>query len=148
MSMKDALQKWMDRHTPDVGEWVKPCNEITDDPDIRLACLKVAEEYENGGMSDMELTASLVNLTGKSLDELKIVLKVDAEKEVTPVEGNTQSKGDLVMPNQQKPTWRCGSCRSFDWWWRPPSLLGGKGEWVCGRCHPNPNPSNTDEIPI
>jgi len=33
----------------------------------------------------------------------------------------------------------CPVCGSSDWWYRPPSKLGGPGGRLCGRCHPNPN---------
>jgi len=45
--------------------------------------------------------------------------------------GNTEG-----MTN--KPQHPCPICHSTDWWWRPDSQWG-PGEWLCGRCHPNPN---------
>ncbi|MBA7526539.1 hypothetical protein ES705_18701 [subsurface metagenome] len=33
---------------------------------------------------------------------------------------------------------RCPACGSTDWWWRQASGLGGPGEWLCNRCHPQP----------
>ncbi len=39
-----------------------------------------------------------------------------------------------------KPTKPCYVCGSNDWWQRP------DGGWLCGRCHPNPNP-DSDSIP-
>lgn len=41
-----------------------------------------------------------------------------------------------------KPDKPCPVCGSTDWWYREPSFLGGKGEWVCGHCHPRPNEGN------
>jgi len=38
-----------------------------------------------------------------------------------------------------KPTHPCHSCGTDNWWWRKPSVYGC-GAWVCGKCHPNPNP--------
>ena len=40
-----------------------------------------------------------------------------------------------------KPDYPCFACGSSNWWYRPASELGGPAEWVCGRCHGNPNPS-------
>ena len=37
----------------------------------------------------------------------------------------------------------CPVCGSSDWWYRPASELGGPGERLCGRCHPNPNKEPT-----
>lgn len=42
----------------------------------------------------------------------------------------------------------CGLCGSSLWWWRERRIIRvdsdhiidtGLGEWLCGRCHPNPN---------
>jgi len=35
-----------------------------------------------------------------------------------------------------RPTHPCHICGTTDWWWRQ---TYGPGEWLCGRCHPNPN---------
>src|SRR3990172_831676 len=33
----------------------------------------------------------------------------------------------------------CPCCGGKVWWWRSPNKQwGDPGEWVCGRCHPNP----------
>ena len=37
-----------------------------------------------------------------------------------------------------KPIEPCYNCGSIDWWWREVSEWG-QGEWLCGKCHPNPN---------
>lgn len=39
---------------------------------------------------------------------------------------------------KSRPEKSCLSCGSNNWWYREPSQWG-KGEWLCGRCHPNPN---------
>lgn len=44
------------------------------------------------------------------------------------------------MRREPKPTHPCSICGSTDWWWQPDSRWG-PGEWLCGRCHPNPNPA-------
>jgi hypothetical protein len=36
-----------------------------------------------------------------------------------------------------KPTEPCLTCKTDSWWWREDGW--GRGEWVCGICHPNPN---------
>jgi len=43
----------------------------------------------------------------------------------------------------QKPKDPCYICRSTDWWFRMPSHVGEKGEWLCPICHPNPNGTDT-----
>jgi hypothetical protein len=62
------------------------------------------------------------------------------------MEGKTQSrpaplvsqpapvKGTLPTPGHA-----CQACGERSWWWRAPNKMwGSPGEWVCGRCHPNP----------
>ena len=36
----------------------------------------------------------------------------------------------------EKPTKPCWNCGSSDWWLTP------DGRWLCGKCHPNPNPGS------
>ena len=51
------------------------------------------------------------------------------------------------MTTIKKPTKPCWVCGANDWWWRSDSQWG-PGQWLCGRCHPNPNPgsgSNPEE---
>ncbi|GAI70170.1 unnamed protein product, partial [marine sediment metagenome] len=38
------------------------------------------------------------------------------------------------MTKKQKPTKPCYVCGSNTWWLTP------DGRWLCGQCHPNPNP--------
>ena len=41
-----------------------------------------------------------------------------------------------------RPRKPCGTCGSMEWWWREPRMIFesySRGEWLCGRCHPNPN---------
>jgi len=33
----------------------------------------------------------------------------------------------------------CGVCGARDWWYRESGQEGRPGEWLCGRCHPDPN---------
>lgn len=40
-----------------------------------------------------------------------------------------------------KPTKPCYVCGTNDWWQRP------DGGWLCGRCHPNPNPGSSPTLP-
>jgi len=37
----------------------------------------------------------------------------------------------------ERPTKPCWACGSDDWWLTP------DGRWLCGRCHPSPNPEST-----
>ena len=37
-----------------------------------------------------------------------------------------------------KPLCPCSNCGSTDWWWRQ-NNWAPKGEYLCNRCHPNPN---------
>lgn len=46
-------------------------------------------------------------------------------------------------PKPVKPCWVCGS---NNWYWREASVLGGSGEWLCGRCHPKPRLVNSDLV--
>jgi len=39
-----------------------------------------------------------------------------------------------------KPTQPCHTCGSTSWWWRQ-NAWAPKGEWLCGRCHPDPDRS-------
>jgi hypothetical protein len=41
-----------------------------------------------------------------------------------------------VPPKPEQPCYACGL---KEWWWRESSHLGGPGDWVCQKCHPNPN---------
>jgi len=46
----------------------------------------------------------------------------------------------VAIDSKPKPNYPCSICGSTDWWWRLASGLGGPGGWLCGKCHPNPNP--------
>ena len=46
-----------------------------------------------------------------------------------------------------KPVHPCHNCGTNTWWWRPPSEYGC-GEWLCGKCHPNPNPGIDINMPF
>ncbi len=48
---------------------------------------------------------------------------------------------EIILDKPIKPC----DCGSDDWWWREPSNLGGRGAWVCGKCHPKPNKEGKDE---
>jgi hypothetical protein len=41
----------------------------------------------------------------------------------------------------QKPTKPCYTCGSDTWWLTP------DGRWLCGKCHPNPNPDSIPKLP-
>ncbi len=41
-------------------------------------------------------------------------------------------------PDKKRPTEPCHNCHSMKWWWRENAWSRG-GDWLCGRCHPNPN---------
>ena len=41
----------------------------------------------------------------------------------------------------QKPTKPCCICGTNDWWLTP------EGRYLCGRCHPNPNPGSNPALP-
>lgn len=43
-------------------------------------------------------------------------------------------------PATPKPMFPCHVCGANAWWWRQASLSGWEqpGEWLCGRCHPDP----------
>jgi len=49
----------------------------------------------------------------------------------------------MTTNTKGKPTLACPVCRSTNWWWREPGEYGC-GEWLCNRCHPNPNPVATN----
>jgi len=44
----------------------------------------------------------------------------------------------MIGDYNQKPPTPAPSAATTDWWWRPDSRWG-PGEWLCSRCHPNPN---------
>ena len=46
----------------------------------------------------------------------------------------TTAVADPEIP--PKPDRPCGVCGADDWWLRTAS---GKPEWLCGKCHPNPD---------
>jgi len=46
----------------------------------------------------------------------------------------TTAKADPQLP--QKPDRPCSACGAYKWWLRTNQ---GKPEWVCGKCHPNPD---------
>ena len=48
------------------------------------------------------------------------------------------SANEVKRP-RPKPNYPCPACHSTDWWWPSDSYWGPK-QWVCGQCHPNPNP--------
>jgi len=43
-------------------------------------------------------------------------------------------------PAKPKPMFPCATCGSNEWWWRQAILFDTPpvGEWLCGRCHPDP----------
>lgn len=46
-----------------------------------------------------------------------------------------------------KPTYPCPNCRDIGWWLRSDGEW--HGEWLCGRCHPNPNTAKTSsDMPL
>jgi hypothetical protein len=45
----------------------------------------------------------------------------------------------IYAPYKPRPIDPCGACGGTDWWWRLPSIIGGKGGWVCNTCHPKPD---------
>ncbi len=44
----------------------------------------------------------------------------------------TPTLNSETLTPSQKPSQPCTNCKSDNWWLR-------QGEWICGRCHPNPN---------
>ena len=69
------------------------------------------------------------------------VLSGETEAEVTKkVTAPTKNQPLLLQKNAGagRPTYPCPICGSTDWWWRQ-NNWAPKGEWLCARCHPNPN---------
>ena len=58
----------------------------------------------------------------------------DGEKEAVIM--NEAAYKDFIC--QLKPTYPCHNCGATDWWWRQ-NDGAPRGDWLCGRCHPNPN---------
>jgi len=56
-------------------------------------------------------------------------------------------KGGLMLQSKESPPaftkYPCSNCGSKAWWYREPRMIFNEfyspGEWLCGRCHPDPN---------
>jgi len=48
-----------------------------------------------------------------------------------------------IPPKPDKPCY-CYNCGSIDYWWRE-SNNWGYGEWLCGKCHPQPNQTHQNQ---
>ncbi len=51
-------------------------------------------------------------------------------------------KREIAPPKPPRP---CDNCKSTSWWWRSGLIGAGPGAWVCGTCHPCPDPANYKE---
>jgi len=99
-------------------------------------------QFENTGPED-----GAIRLDGKHVTRDELIQFINFGKclrryEIEP--GNMPFDGD-IMPNTQTtltepegtPAYPCPVCKSTDWWWRP-ACEQGPGDWLCGRCHPQP----------
>ena len=83
MAMREKMMEWVAKYNPKAVQWIKPCESMSDDNVVRTMCIKMADDLENGKIDNLEFTASLSNLTGKTLEEIEEILAKNATKETT-----------------------------------------------------------------
>lgn len=73
-NMKQAMSNWLDKTNKSTKEWLPVCKLLSTDDAIQSFCLKLAEDYENKKMPELEFLASLATTSGKSLEEIDKIL--------------------------------------------------------------------------
>lgn len=81
MSMRDAMNQWMEKQQPESSEWVEVCKRLSDDENVRALCVNLANDYEAKKIDDMEFVASLSTTSGKTMDQIEEVLSQVTSKE-------------------------------------------------------------------
>jgi hypothetical protein len=106
-------------------------------PDSRVWAEITSRYYftEDGDL-DIKIPASLQSSkyapSAEASHPSQVSLKLSPQSENETVETDVTRGNTPHGNNHKKPTHPCYACGSNNWWQR------NGGEWVCGRCHPNP----------